>query len=89
LLPAGSWYGCRAADGFIEKAVAIVGGIDLWDEIQQDFDNNLVRLPTYGTPVMGDMYGLIVLLKPTGRAVVFYRAIVEEQVIELVDILRA
>lgn len=80
-------YGVRCEDGFIDMAVALVGTIQLWDDIQQNFDLNLCRRPDYGERIVDDLYGLLVYA-PGGDIVVYYHVDDGAQMIELVEVHR-
>jgi hypothetical protein len=74
----------RCGDGFLEQARNLVGSLELWDEIQENFDINLARDPYAGDHVVANVYGLNVL-GPSGTVTVFYLVIEEEQVVELLE----
>jgi plasmid stabilization system protein ParE len=68
-------------------AVALVGDVRVWDEIQQNFDLRLSRIPDFGHLIVDNLYGVIVY-GPTGNLVVYYHVNDEEEVIELLEVHR-
>ncbi len=84
LHPLGRNFTIRCAHGFVEQATKLLGSVELWDEVQENFDVNLARDPYFGQYVVADLYGLTIV-GPLGTITVGYRIIEGEGIVELVE----
>ncbi len=66
-------------------ASALVGGVKEWDEVQQNFDHYLSRLPEYGNQIGPDFFGLPIWTRGDEIIVVYYHVNEAEKVIELLE----
>lgn len=80
-------YGVRCEDGFLDMAKALVGTIETWDDIQQNFDLLLARKPDYGQRITDNLFGVTVYA-PGGDIAVYYHVNDDEETIYLLEAYR-
>lgn len=82
--PLGRAYTVRCGAGFLDHAVALIGSVVAWDDIQEMFDLYLSRIPERGHRVVGELYGLTLMTQPP--LTVFYNIIYDDHVVELLEV---
>jgi hypothetical protein len=77
-------FAYREADGFLDRAVQLVGSAEEWDEISLNFAPLLCNAPDYGEVVVGDLRAISLLTDPP--LTVYYRVIEHERAVEMLTV---